>query len=134
MIFAFQKPLFKSPSSPVEVLIKQMSSLLLENLEVTTDVDEILPAPNLESCSILSHFDKFMSQKKMHEVLKMSEAVSQMCKQDNVARLVDVGSGKAYLSQVVAALQKDVEILAIDSQSLNLKGAQKRSNNLKVRN
>lgn len=106
-----------------------MASLLLENLEdVTTNCDELLDSKS----SILLHFDKFMSQKKMHEVLKMSEAVSQIRKQDNVARLVDVGSGKAYLSQVLAALEKDAEILAIDSQSTNLAGAQKRSANLQV--
>ena len=50
----------------------------------------------------------------------------------NVKCLVDVGSGKAYLSQVLAALQQDLCLLAIDSQSGNLKGAQKRSKNLEV--
>ena len=38
------------------------------------------------------------------------------------------------LSQVLAAMQKHLMILAIDSQSGNLKGAQKRSANLEVSN
>ena len=55
-----------------------------------------------------------------------------VCHKENVNSLVDVGSGKAYLSQVLSAMQKHLAILAIDSQSGNLKGAQKRSANLEV--
>jgi len=60
----------------------------------------------------------------------LSETVSGICHKENVNSLVDVGSGKAYLSQVLSAMQKHLAILAIDSQSGNLKGAQKRSANL----
>ena len=45
---------------------------------------------------------------------------------------MDVGSGKAYLSQVMAAMHKEMSILAIDAESGNMKGAQKRSANLEV--
>ena len=62
----------------------------------------------------------------------MSDTMSALCERENVSRLVDVGSGKAYLSQILAALRKNLLILAIDSQSGNLKGAQKRSANLEV--
>ena len=63
----------------------------------------------------------------------MSDTMSAICERENVGRLVDVGSGKAYLSQILAALRQNLSILAIDSQSVNLKGAQKRSANLEVR-
>ena len=62
----------------------------------------------------------------------MSDTMSAICERENVGRLVDVGSGKAYLSQILAALRQNLSILAIDSQSVNLKGAQKRSANLEV--
>merc|ERR1712228_172781 len=121
----------------LESLIKEMSSLTLENLEVTTSKELFLSTKNgniggggSSSSNILCHFDRFMSQKKMHEVLMLSETVSEICRQESVTSLVDVGSGKAYLSQVLAAMQKHLTILAIDSQSGNLKGAQKRSANL----
>jgi len=141
--------------TPLDTLIKEMSLLTLENLKVTTSKEQLFDAQqtttkqneeqegidknslsnhNIEkkgrNTNILCHFDRFMSQKKMHEVLMLSETVSEICHKENVKSLVDVGSGKAYLSQVLSAMQKHLAILAIDSQSGNLKGAQKRSANL----
>ena len=138
--------------TPLDTLIKEMSLLTLENLKVTTSKEQLfdvhqttskeeegidknlLSNHNIEkkdrNTNILCHFDRFMSQKKMHEVLMLSETVSGICHKENVNSLVDVGSGKAYLSQVLSAMQKHLAILAIDSQSGNLKGAQKRSANL----
>ena len=52
-----------------------------------------------------------MSQKKMHEVLMLSETVSEICQKENVTSLVDVGSGKAYLrllEQIRFSLEKSV--------------------------
>ena len=63
----------------------------------------------------------------------MSEMMSALCEHAKVTKIVDVGSGKAYLSQVLAAMKQNLKILAIDSQSENLQGAQKRSANLEVR-
>ena len=63
----------------------------------------------------------------------MSELLSALCEHAKVTNLVDVGSGKAYLSQVLAAMRRNLQILAIDSQKGNLQGAQKRSANLEVR-
>ena len=105
-----------------------MSGLTLEQLNMTTDLHLLCPQDPV----LLSHFDTFMSEKKMHEVLKMSQCVTELCSAHNVKCLVDVGSGKAYLSQVLAALQQNSCLLAIDSQSGNSKGAQKRSKNLEV--
>ena len=109
-----------------------MSGLTLEQLNITTDLKSLKSGKDDDS-SLLAHFDTFMSEKKMHEVLKMSQCVTELCTSHNVKCLVDVGSGKAYLSQVLAAMQQDSCLLAIDSQSGNSKGAQKRSKNLEVR-
>ena len=99
-------------------------------LGVTTSKEELFFD---SKTSLLAHFDHFMSQKKMHEVLMMSELLSALCEHAKVTNLVDVGSGKAYLSQVLAAMRRNLQILAIDSQKGNLQGAQKRSANLEVR-
>ena len=87
-----------------------MSTLTLENLKVTTpkehffanlatkDENELNGEQSSKNDSnILCHFDHFMSQKKMHEVLMLSETVSEICQREGVKSLADVGSGKAYL-------------------------------------
>ena len=119
-------------NSNLDELLNEMSGLTLEQLNITTDLKSLKSGKDDDS-SLLAHFDTFMSEKKMHEVLKMSQCVTELCTSHNVKCLVDVGSGKAYLSQVLAAMQQDSCLLAIDSQSGNSKGAQKRSKNLEVR-
>ena len=53
-------------SSPaLDLLIQEISSLTLTSLNVTTSKERIVESKN---ASILTHFDHFMSQKKMHEV------------------------------------------------------------------
>jgi len=121
-----------SPNSDsnLDDLLNEMSGLTLEQLNITTDLKSLKSCCEADDPSLLAHFDTFMSEKKMHEVLKMSQCVTELCTSHNVKCLVDVGSGKAYLSQVLAAMQQDSCLLAIDSQSGNSKGAQKRSKNL----
>ena len=64
----------------------------------TRDENELNGEQNSKNDSnILCHFDHFMSQKKMHEVLMLSETVSEICQREGVKSLADVGSGKAYL-------------------------------------
>ena len=64
----------------------------------TKDENEFNGEQNSKNDSnILCHFDHFMSQKKMHEVLMLSETVSEICQREGVKSLADVGSGKAYL-------------------------------------
>ena len=91
--------------TPLDTLIKEMSLLTLENLKVTTSKEQLfdvhqttskeeegidknlLSNHNIEkkdrNTNILCHFDRFMSQKKMHEVLMLSETVSGICHRGN---------------------------------------------------
>ena len=48
----------------------------------------------------LPHFDRFMGEKKMHEVVVLTDVVAKVCAALDVGALVDLGSGKGYLSQV----------------------------------
>ena len=50
--------------------------LTLEKLNVTTDLEVLCS----EDPSLLAHFDNFMSEKKTHEVLKMSQCVAELCR------------------------------------------------------
>ena len=104
----FQRPfLSKKSGTPLDTLIKEMSLLTLENLKVTTSKEQLFDAHqtttkeeeegidknllsnhNIEkkdrNTNILCHFDRFMSQKKMHEVLMLSETVSGICHKGNL--------------------------------------------------
>merc|ERR1719348_1981775 len=71
-----------------------------------------------------------MAEKKTHEVDEMSKLVNRMTKLKDVESLVDLGSGKAYLSQVLSSLYK-IPVLAIDSRETNTQGAQLRDQKLK---
>ena len=71
-----------------------------------------------------------MAEKKTHEVDKMSRFVSQLVRNHKVQSLVDLGSGKAYLSQVLNSLY-NIPVLAIDSKETNTTGGQVREQKLK---
>ena len=121
-------------NSPLTVLLNELRQHTLESLDIVEDKDNM--NKNLASFQIgqsipcLSHFDKFMPDKKMHEVGVMNEIICQLCKKCNVDTLIDLGSGKAYLSQVLSASSQHLHILAIDSSNENSAGAKKRSDRL----
>ena len=50
--------------------------------------------------SLLDHFDKIMPAKKTHEVARMYTAVVEGARKTGCSAVVDLGSGKGYLSQV----------------------------------
>ena len=64
----------------------------------------------------------------------MSQVVLEMASTHNINTLLDLGSGKAYLSQVVTAQSKepDLRVLAVDSSQTNSNSASKRSHKLEV--
>ncbi|XP_017270330.1 methyltransferase-like protein 25 [Kryptolebias marmoratus] len=74
--------------------------------------------------------DEFMNSKKSHEVQSMSEVVSCLARHCGVKQVVDVGSGKGYLSSFLS-LQFGLRVYGIDSSSTNTHGAQERNRKLK---
>ena len=68
------------------------------------------------------------------QVVFMSNVVLELASKYQTETLLDLGSGKAYLSQVVAAQaqQPDMKVLAVDSSSTNSNSATKRSQKLEV--
>jgi len=73
-----------------------------------------------------------MPEKKTHEVSAMASFVNSLTNTFGVNSLLDIGSGKGYLSQVLAAYY-DIPVLAVDSQAINRVGAEKREMNLSKR-
>uniref|UniRef100_A0A3P8S9K6 Methyltransferase like 25 n=1 Tax=Amphiprion percula TaxID=161767 RepID=A0A3P8S9K6_AMPPE len=74
--------------------------------------------------------DEFMNSKKSHEVQSMSEVVACLAHRCGVKQVIDVGSGKGYLSSFLS-LQHNLRVYGIDSSSTNTHGAQERNRKLK---
>ncbi|AWO98091.1 putative methyltransferase-like protein 25 [Scophthalmus maximus] len=74
--------------------------------------------------------DEFMNSKKSHEVQSMSEVVSCLAQHCGVKQVIDVGSGKGYLSSFLS-LQYGLRVYGIDSSTTNTHGAQERNRKLK---
>ncbi|KAM4570027.1 putative methyltransferase-like protein 25 isoform 2-T2 [Odontesthes bonariensis] len=74
--------------------------------------------------------EEFMNSKKSHEVQSMSEVVACLAEHCGVRQVIDVGSGKGYLSSFLS-LQYGLRVYGIDSSSTNTHGAQERNRKLK---
>ncbi|KAI3366387.1 hypothetical protein L3Q82_000545 [Scortum barcoo] len=74
--------------------------------------------------------DEFMNSKKSHEVQSMSEVVACLAQHCGVKQVIDLGSGKGYLSSFLS-LQYGLRVYGIDSSSTNTHGAQERNRKLK---
>lgn len=70
-----------------------------------------------------------MNSKKSHEVQSMSEVVAGLAQHCGVKQVIDVGSGKGYLSSFLS-LQYGLWVYGIDSSSTNTHGAQERNRKL----
>lgn len=74
--------------------------------------------------------DEFMNSKKSHEVQSMSEVVAYLARGCQVKQVIDVGSGKGYLSSFLS-MQYGLQVYGIDSSITNTHGAQERNRKLK---
>ena len=123
-----------SNKQPLNQLINELRQHTIESLctvdSTNSFINKLDLYNNAHKGTSLKHFDKFMSDKKMHEVVVMSELVKYLTMESSVQTLIDLGSGKAYLSQVLSATCDNLRILAIDSSKVNSEGAKKRSDRL----
>ncbi|CAH1250761.1 METTL25 [Branchiostoma lanceolatum] len=67
-----------------------------------------------------------MNVKKSHEVEILSGVVARLCRVCQVDQVVDIGSGKGYLSECLY-LQHGLTVLGVDASDSNTHGAKKRS-------
>ncbi|XP_004675901.1 PREDICTED: methyltransferase-like protein 25 [Condylura cristata] len=74
--------------------------------------------------------DEFMNTKKSHEVHAMSELVSSIADYCGIKQVIDVGSGKGYLSSFLS-LKYGLKVYGIDSSNTNTHGAEERNRKLK---
>ncbi|NXG14271.1 MET25 protein, partial [Grallaria varia] len=103
----------------------------LSNLGVSTPLEDVLEAlkgNNQEATGIKP--DEFMNSKKSHEVQVMSELVDTIANYCGIKQVIDIGSGKGYLSSFLS-MQYHLKVYGIDSSNSNTSGAHERNRKLK---
>ncbi|XP_075006647.1 putative methyltransferase-like protein 25 isoform X1 [Calonectris borealis] len=103
----------------------------LSNVGVCTPLEDVLVAlrgDNQGTAGIKT--DEFMNNKKSHEVQVMSELVDNMANYCGIKQVIDIGSGKGYLSSFLS-MQYNLKVYGIDSSNTNTNGAHERNRKLK---
>ncbi|EMP26518.1 Putative protein C12orf26 [Chelonia mydas] len=103
----------------------------LPSLEVCTPLEQMLGAlsgKQHKRCEIKT--DEFMNNKKSHEVQKMSELIDSIANFCGIKQVIDLGSGKGYLSSFLS-MQYNLKVYGIDSSNTNTYGANERNRKLK---
>ncbi|XP_007431353.1 methyltransferase-like protein 25 isoform X3 [Python bivittatus] len=105
----------------------------MPNLGVCISLEQILEALNRKqqsSSKVEMKTDNFMNNKKSHEVQLMSDLVDGIAKYYGLNQVIDLGSGKGYLSSFLS-LQYNLKVYGIDSSNTNTHGANERNRKLK---
>ncbi|NXN85735.1 MET25 protein, partial [Bombycilla garrulus] len=103
----------------------------LSNLGVCTPLEDVLEALKGDSEGATDiKVDEFMNSKKSHEVQVMSELVDSIANYCGIKQVIDIGSGKGYLSSFLS-MRYNLKVYGIDSSSSNTDGAHERNRKLK---
>ncbi|NXM68659.1 MET25 protein, partial [Serilophus lunatus] len=103
----------------------------LSSLGVCTPLEDILEALKGDSQGATGiKPDEFMNNKKSHEVQVMSELVDNIANYCGIRQVIDIGSGKGYLSSFLS-MQYNLKVYGIDSSNSNTHGAHERNRKLK---
>ncbi|KAJ7400465.1 methyltransferase-like protein 25 isoform X1 [Pitangus sulphuratus] len=103
----------------------------LSNLGVCTPLEDVLEALKGSSQGASGiKLDEFMNNKKSHEVQVMSELVDSIANYCGIKQVIDIGSGKGYLSSFLS-MQYNLKVYGIDSSNSNTNGAHERNRKLK---
>ncbi|XP_023605529.1 methyltransferase-like protein 25 isoform X2 [Myotis lucifugus] len=105
----------------------------IQNLGICTPFEQLLVAlrgNKEEKTGDNVKPDEFMNLKKSHEVQAMSELISSIADYCGIKQVIDLGSGKGYLSSYLS-LKYGLKVYGIDSSNINTHGAQERNRKLK---
>ncbi|KFU85440.1 Uncharacterized protein C12orf26, partial [Chaetura pelagica] len=103
----------------------------LSSLGVCTPLEDLLEALKGDSQGTTGiKTDEFMNSKKSHEVQVMSELVDKLANNFGIKQVIDIGSGKGYLSSFLS-MQYNLKVYGIDSSNINTNGALERNRKLK---
>ncbi|KAK8395905.1 hypothetical protein O3P69_005792 [Scylla paramamosain] len=116
-------------SSDLPTFLSQVRRHCPAALGVTTPIEQILDQYGSAEISVLP-MKGIMSHKKTHEVEVMAQVIARLAKGQGVNWLVDLGSGRGYLTSSLV-LQYGRQVVAIDSSSSNTSSALVRNTKLK---
>ncbi|XP_008572633.1 PREDICTED: methyltransferase-like protein 25 [Galeopterus variegatus] len=105
----------------------------VQNLGICTSFEQLLVALQGNQKQRTGAYVKpveFMNMKKSHEVQAMSALVSSIADYYGIKQVIDVGSGKGYLSSFLS-LKYGLKVYGIDSSNTNTHGAEERNRKLK---
>ncbi|KAJ8901663.1 hypothetical protein NDN08_003869 [Rhodosorus marinus] len=89
------------------------------------------PVTSSGTCSLPKDMRIGLTMKKEHEVARLSAAVADLAERVNSKKVVDIGSGKGYLGQVLA-LHHGLDVVALEAQSLHNASSQTRTERLRA--
>ncbi|XP_078583297.1 putative methyltransferase-like protein 25 [Branchiostoma floridae x Branchiostoma japonicum] len=117
----------KSQSS-LEEFRKEAQQFVLSNSGICASLDEVWRTLGVDTKDEdKQRFVKeHMCVKKSHEVEVLSDVVTRLCQVCQVDQVIDIGSGKGYLSECLY-LQHGLTVLGVDASDSNTHGAKKRS-------
>eukprot|EP00058_Branchiostoma_floridae_P014441 XP_002599929.1 hypothetical protein BRAFLDRAFT_74053 [Branchiostoma floridae] len=117
----------KSQSS-LEEFRKEAQQFVLSNSGVCASLDEVWRTLGVDTKDEDKRrfVKEHMCVKKSHEVEVLSGVVAKLCQVCHVDQVVDIGSGKGYLSECLY-LQHGLTVLGMDASDSNTHGAKKRS-------
>uniref|UniRef100_A0A8C0RPJ9 Methyltransferase like 25 n=1 Tax=Canis lupus familiaris TaxID=9615 RepID=A0A8C0RPJ9_CANLF len=105
----------------------------VQNLGICTPFEQLLTAlrgSQKQRTGENVKLDEFMNLKKSHEVQAMSELISGIADYCGIKQVIDLGSGKGYLSSFLS-LKYGLKVYGIDSSNTNTHGAEERNRKLK---
>lgn len=105
-----------------------------KEISIKNDLRFITSLNNLENVFNFDAGNKislkgFGSEKKLHEVERMSQIISSLSKHMDTSHVLDIGGGKGYLSSLLA-LHYNLKVLGVDCSEITTTGAVKRSKKL----
>ncbi|XP_075407333.1 putative methyltransferase-like protein 25 isoform X2 [Tenrec ecaudatus] len=116
----------------VEVFALAAQYYSLQNLGICTPLEQLLTALQRKQKQTVGEDvrpEEFMNMKKSHEVHIMSELINSMADFCGVQQVIDLGSGKGYLSSFLS-LKYGLNVYGIDSSNVNTHGAKERNRKL----
>ncbi|RUS69364.1 hypothetical protein EGW08_022872 [Elysia chlorotica] len=108
--------------------ISEAEKCYLDRLDVLTSLDTILQRKP-STPDAISVVSEAMSEKKIHEVGVMVDAISFLYKITQSDLVVDVGSGKGYFASEMS-LRHKIPVVGFDSRDTNTHGASQRDKKL----
>ncbi|XP_074258579.1 putative methyltransferase-like protein 25 isoform X4 [Saimiri boliviensis] len=105
----------------------------VQNLGICTPFEQLLVALQGNQNQRIGKTLKaaeFMNMKKSHEVQAMSELIGSIANYYGLKQVIDLGSGKGYLSSFLS-LKYGLKVYGIDSSNTNTHGAEERNRKLK---